>query len=207
MAAPTPARASRLLAVDHPEIARGIEVFGPARFGTKPRVDERFGRLVRSITGQQLSVTAARTIHGRVCDLLGDPTPERVLSEDPERLRACGLSNAKVAALLDLSHHVVDGRLDLAALGRRRDQDVVASLTRVKGVGPWTAHMFLLGVLHRLDVWPIGDVGVRNGFTLLTGGGTTPSSEDLERLGEPFRPYRSVVAWYCWRFLDNDPNG
>lgn len=203
----TPARAAHALAADHPEIAWGVEAFGPAGFGRKPTVDERFGRLVRSITGQQLSVTAARTIHGRVVDLVGDPSPRAILAHPPEALRACGLSNAKVAALNDLAVRVDDGRLDLGGLGRRSDDAVIATLTEVKGVGPWTAQMFLLGVLHRLDVWPTGDAGVRNGFAVLTGRDKAPTADELETLGERFRPYRSIVAWYCWRFLDNNPNG
>lgn len=202
----SPAEAARLLAAEHPEIAWGMEVFGPARFGRRPKVDERFGRLVRSITGQQLSVAAARTIHGRLCDLVGDPSPASILDRSPDEFRSCGLSNAKAVALGDLAARVDDGRLDLAKLGRSSDTDVIDTLTEVKGVGPWTAQMFLLGVLHRLDVWPTGDAGVRNGFAVLTGRNGPPNADELEDLGDRYQPYRSVVAWYCWRFLDNNPN-
>ncbi len=199
-------QAALLLAESHPEIARGVDLFGPPRLGPRPKVDERFGRLVRSITGQQLSVAAARTIHGRLCELIGNPTPAALLAYDHETLRGCGLSNAKVAALHDLARRVDNGDLNLSTLGRASDDEVIETLCAVKGIGPWTAQMVLIGVLHRLDVWPTGDVGVRNGYAVLTGSEVAPSADELAALGERFRPYRSVAAWYCWQFLDNNPN-
>jgi DNA-3-methyladenine glycosylase II len=133
---------------------------------------------------------------------VGDPfTPQGFLTTPRDTLRAAGLSGAKTAALLDLSAHVADGRLDLMHLGRLRDDAVVDALTVVRGIGPWTAHMFTMFALHRLDVWPVGDLGVRAGFALAFGL-PIPHAAALEPLGEPYRPYRSVVAWYCWHSLD-----
>lgn len=197
--------ASEALVADNPIMTPVLAEFGPCRFGPKPRVDERFARLARSIAGQQLSVTAASTIFGRVSSLLGFVTAETVLSVEPGQLRACGLSNAKVAAFVDLAERIAAGSVDLASLGRRSDADVVETLTAVRGIGRWTAQMFLLGSLHRLDVWPTGDVGVRNGFAQMMGLDRVPTTLELEQLGERFRPHRSVVAWYCWRVLDSEP--
>lgn len=180
-------------------------MFGPVSFGNKPAVAERFGRIARSICGQQLSVAAARTIHGRVCDLLGEISPATILATAPEDLRGCGLSNAKVAALMDLSEKVTTGALNLGRLGRISETDAVAQLTQVRGIGEWTAQMFLLGSLHRLDVWPTGDAGVRNGYALVADLATVPTADELEPMGDAYRPYRSIAAWYCWQLLDNAP--
>jgi DNA-3-methyladenine glycosylase II len=203
---PSSLRATELLVAEHPEIARAHAMFGPARFGSKPKVDERFGRLARSIAGQQLSTTAARTIFGRVVELVGEINAESILSTEGQALRGCGLSNAKVHALHDLATHVVDGSFDLASLGRKSDEVVIESLVEVKGIGRWTAQMFLFGSLQRLDVWPTGDAGVRNGYRLLAELASSPTADDLEPLGDRFRPYRSIVAWYCWQILDNNPD-
>lgn len=202
----SPAEASRLLASEHPEIARMVELFGPVSMGRKPRVDERFTRLARSIAGQQLSTTAARTIFGRVVDLVGELSPSAVLATSPEDLRSCGLSGAKVNALVDLAARVDDGSLDLGALGRMSEERIETELVKVKGIGRWTAQMFLLGSLQKLDVWPTGDAGVRNGFALIAALPKTPTADELEPLGDKYRPYRSVAAWYCWRYLDNNPD-
>ncbi|MFT7601665.1 MAG: DNA-3-methyladenine glycosylase II [Acidimicrobiales bacterium] len=203
----TPAQASNVLATTHPAMAAAVQRFGPARFGSKPKVDQRFPRLARSITGQQLSVRAAGTIFGRLENLLGPVTPEAILGTNPDELRACGLSGAKVAALVDLASRTESGALVLESLGRRPEEEVIAALTAVRGIGRWTAQMFLLGSLHRLDVWPTGDAGVRNGFARMMGLPSTPTAEELELLGDAFRPYRSVLAWYCWQAIDADPNG
>jgi 3-methyladenine DNA glycosylase/8-oxoguanine DNA glycosylase len=169
-------------------------------------VDRRFESLAEAIVYQQLAGRAAATIHGRfVLALGGVVTPESVLSASDEVLAACGLSRAKAASIRDLADHVASGRLVLDRMGRLPDQDVVDQLTQVRGIGPWTAQMFLLGTLGRLDVWPTGDYGVRAGFGRAWGLPGIPTPQELEALGEPFRPYRSLVAWYCWRVADERP--
>jgi DNA-3-methyladenine glycosylase II len=166
-----------------------------------PPKETHFETLMRAITHQQLAGAAARTIHGRLLAALdGEHTPERLLSLSGETLRAAGLSAAKAAALQDLATKVLDGTvvLDARRLARESDEEVIARLSSVRGIGVWTAQMFLLTQLRRLDVWPTGDLGVRKGFGFAWGV-PTPTPKELELLGEPYRPYRSVIAWYCWR--------
>lgn len=152
---------------------------------------------------QQLAGKAAATIHGRFVDLVGgDVSPERVLALAPGDLRAVGVSGAKEASLRDLAAKVLDGTVDLDAVSRLADEEVVGQLVTVRGIGRWTAEMFLLFQLRRLDVWPTGDLGVRKGFALAWGLPAMPAPRELETLGEPYRPYRSIVAWYCWRACD-----
>ena len=180
-------------------MARLVEAFGPPRLGTA--APTHFGALVESIVYQQLAGKAAATIHGRLLTALdGDCTPEAILALSPEELRGAGLSGNKAASLCDLAAKVIDGTvvLDPRGLGREPDDEVVARLTTVRGIGRWTAEMFLLFQLRRLDVWPTGDLGVRRGFGVAWGA-PMPEPKELEPLGDPFRPYRSVVAWYCWR--------
>ena len=117
-------------------------------------------------------------------------------------LRSCGVSGAKEAALLDLAERVDDGRLSLATLGRLEDDAVIAQLVAVRGIGRWTAEMFLMGCLGRHDVWPVGDLGVRNGWALLTSAETTPHPSAMENAADHLRPWRSSVAWCCWRAVD-----
>jgi 3-methyladenine DNA glycosylase/8-oxoguanine DNA glycosylase len=116
-----------------------------------------------------------------------------------DQLRAAGLSGAKAASIRDLAEKVLDGSVQLDRMNRLPDDEIVRELTLVRGIGPWTAEMFLIFQLGRLDVWPIGDFGIRKGYALLYGLTAPPSEKELEPLGEPFRPYRSVAAWYCWR--------
>ena len=118
-------------------------------------------------------------------------------------LAACGLSGAKAASIRDLAEKVVSGQIALDRIGRLTDEDVVAHLCQVRGIGPWTADMFLLGTLARLDVWPTGDYGVRAGFARAWDLPQIPTPKELAVRGEPFRPYRSLVAWYCWRAADD----
>ena len=172
----------------------------------EPRPTENpdvFASLARAIVYQQLAGRAAATIHERFSGLLdGDVSPQAVLAADPEALRGAGLSRAKRDAVLDLARHAQDGLLDLAALETLDDEALVRRLCRVRGVGPWTAQMFLIFQLGRLDVWPTADLGVRRGFGLAFGHPETPTAKALEPLGDEFRPYRSIVAWYCWRVAD-----
>lgn len=127
-------------------------------------------------------------------------SPERLLATPPEVLRTAGLSANKLASLIDLATKVVDGTviLDSRGLGRESDEEIIARLSTVRGVGRWTAQIFLMFQLRRLDVWPTGDLGVRKGYGLAWGI-PVPTPKQLESLGDPYRPYRSVVAWYCWR--------
>ena len=199
MAAVTHRQAARILAEQDPVLARLVAEGGQPRFPAP--TESHFAQLVQAITYQQLAGAAARAIHGRlVAALLGEVTPERVLATPPEVLRAAGLSGAKLASLLDLSAKVLDGTvvLDSRRLGRQSDEEVVTRLTQVRGIGKWSAEMFLMFQLRRLDIWPTGDLGVRKGFALAWRI-ATPTPKELDALGEPYHPYRSIVAWYCWR--------
>jgi DNA-3-methyladenine glycosylase II len=195
-------RAAELLAAGDPVLAELLRRVGPPVI---PRpTDSHFQTLVRAITHQQLAGAAARTIHGRlVAALDGEVTPERMLSLDPATMRAAGLSANKTASLLDLAAKVLDGAvvLDPKGLARESDEEVISRLSSVRGVGRWTAEIFLMFQLRRLDVWPVGDLGVRKGFGLAWRI-PTPTPKELLTLGEPYRPYRSVVAWYCWRAIE-----
>ena len=158
-----------------------------------------FASLVRSISYQQIAGAAASAIHGRLVAALGEVVPERMLALSDEDLRRVGLSKNKVASLRDLAARVVDGDvvLDTAALDELTDDEVIAQLSRVRGIGPWSAQMFLIFHLHRLDVWPIGDLAVRKGYG--RGWGVdTPTPKELQAAGDAYRPYRTIVAWYCW---------
>ena len=158
---------------------------------------------MRSICGQQLAGAAARAIHGRVVALFdGEVTPERVLAGSVEDLRAVGVSGAKAASIRDLAARVQSGEVALDRIARAKDEEIVRELVTVRGIGRWTAEMFLIFQLGRLDVWPVDDLGVRNGYGRIYGVDPPPSARELEPLGDSFRPYRSIAAWYCWRALD-----
>ena len=191
--------AARLLAERDPVIARLVAEAG---LPTVPAAREsHFATLVRSITYQQLATAAARAIHGRlVAALGGEVTAERVLATPVETLRAAGLSGRKVESLRDLATKVLDGTvvLDPRRLARQSDEEITARLSTVKGIGKWSADIFLMFRLRRMDVWPTGDLGVRKGYALAWQV-PVPTEKQLVPLGEPYRPYRSVVAWYCWR--------
>jgi DNA-3-methyladenine glycosylase II len=203
---PVPARrvrsyaaAATLLAERDPVIRRLVADAGPAR--VRPPMETHFAALVRSILYQQLAGAAAAAIHGRLIEALGgEVTPQQLLSLPTSTLRAVGLSGNKTASLQDLAAKVLDGTvvLDPAGLRAESDAEVIARLSAVRGIGKWTAEMFLMFQLRRLDVWPTGDLGVRKGFGLAWGI-PTPTAKELEPLGDPYRPCRSVVAWYCWR--------
>jgi DNA-3-methyladenine glycosylase II len=191
--------AAGILSERDPVLRRLVAQAGPVR--VNPPIESHFAALVRAILYQQLAGAAARAIHGRLIAALGgEVTPKRLLSLSSQTLRAVGLSASKAASMRDLATKVLDGSvvLDPAALRGQGDDEVVALLAGVRGIGTWTAQMFLMFQLRRLDVWPTGDLGVRKGFGLAWGM-PTPTPKQLERLGDPYRPYRSVVAWYCWR--------
>jgi DNA-3-methyladenine glycosylase II len=192
-------------------MARLIDDFGgplPAERDARGRPADVYGALVRSITGQQLSVKAAASIYGRMVERFGGqtPTPEQILADDPEELRvAAGFSHAKVAYLRSLAEHVLSGELELDRLSELDDGEVIRDLTAVKGIGEWTAHMFLMFTLHRPDVLPTGDLGVRNAAMRAYELDAPPPPAALEELAEPWRPYRTRACLYLWRSLDNEP--
>ena len=197
--------ASLALAVLDPTMAALVERHGPMRLAAPVAVDLRFEQLAESIAYQQLAGKAAATIWGRVRARYGPGPldPAAVLLTPTTELRAAGLSGAKTAAILDLAAHAADGSLELHRMGRMDDDAVLEQLVQVRGVGPWTAQMFLIFTLQRLDVWPTGDYGVRSGYGLAYGHSEPPTAKELEALGDRFRPYRSVAAWYCWRAADS----
>jgi DNA-3-methyladenine glycosylase II len=198
--------ASEHLASAVPQFAGIVARIGPADLRrARPRTTH-FQELARAICFQQLAGAAARTIHGRVVALFGaeGPTPEAVLATPTEQLRGAGLSANKEASIRDLASRVVAGEVELDRVARLADDEVVRELTLVRGIGRWTAEMFLIFQLGRLDVWPVDDLGVRRGYSLLFGLPELPTARELEPLGESFRPYRSVAAWYCWRAVDVD---
>jgi len=162
---------------------------------------------VRAIVGQQLSTKAARTIYERLIALFDQraPAPEELLGVEQDELRSVGLSRAKASYLRSLAQHVVDGELELDRLRDLEDDEVTAQLTAVKGLGRWTADMFLIFHLGRPDVLPVGDLGVRRGAQLAYGLDELPGVAQLTALAEPWRPYRSLAALYLWRSLDNAP--
>ncbi|HUE28981.1 MAG TPA: DNA-3-methyladenine glycosylase [Solirubrobacteraceae bacterium] len=184
---------------------QGADGLGDARAG---RPDDHYGALVRSIVGQQLSTSAARAIYGRLTDRYGGrtPTPVEVLEDDPEELRAAaGLSRAKVSFLRSLAEHVIDGELELERLDDLPDDEVIAELVAVKGLGTWSAHMFLMFHLQRPDVLPVGDLGIRRAIMNRYGLPELPSPAEMEKIAEPWRPYRTLASRYLWRSLAATP--
>src|SRR6266513_1936404 len=156
-----------------------------------------FAALAESILHQQLAGAAARAIHGRFVALFdGDLSPEAVLAVPPRKLRAAGLSGRKVASIRDLAAKVVDGSVPLHRLGRLADEELITRLSIVRGIGRWTAEMFLIFQLRRLDVWPVDDYGVRKGWTLAHRKREMITPKELQAAGEQFRPYRTIAAWY-----------
>jgi DNA-3-methyladenine glycosylase II len=176
-------------------------------FSPKP-VTNYYYRLVRAIIGQQLSVKAADTIEKRFVALFGGklPAPEQILEKDIEELRGVGLSNAKASYVQDLAQHVLDGRLELEKLPKLSNEQIISELVAVKGIGEWTAHMFLIFALGRLDVLPVGDLGIRAGIRNLYGFEDLPTPAQIIKLSEKnnWHPYESVASWYIWRSLENN---
>jgi DNA-3-methyladenine glycosylase II len=173
----------------------------------RERGGDAYGALVRSIVGQQLSTKAAATIYGRILDLFDGhtPTPKQILATPPERLREAGLSNAKAAYLGDLARHVEEGSLELERLPDLPDEEVTAQLTAIKGLGQWTADMFLMFHLRRPDVLPVGDQGIRRAVMVEYRLRKLPDPKRLEKVAKPWRPYRTLACLYLWSSLDNVP--
>ena len=205
------AAVAHLRAAD-PVMAAVIDRVGPCKLGHATDrggpAPDHYGALVRSIVGQQLSVLAARSILARLYERFDGrtPTPQQILADDPEELRAAaGLSRSKTAFLRDLAEHVDSGALVLEELDDLPDEDVAERLVQVKGIGQWTVDMFLIFHLGRPDVLPVGDLGVRKAAQQLYGLDEPPAPAELERIAEPWRPHRSLASLYLWRSLDNVP--
>jgi DNA-3-methyladenine glycosylase II len=204
-----PSALDRLSDAD-PVMARLIDEYGPpdgvlARRGRRP--GDAYGALLRSIVGQQLSTKAARTIYERLTGLFDHraPSPRELLDIDPDRLREAGLSRAKVAYLRDLAEHVEDGDLDLEHLAELESDEIAEQLTAIKGLGPWTVDMFLIFHLGRPDILPVGDLGIRRAAQIAYQLDDLPKPAELERIAEPWRPWRSLACLYLWRSLDATP--
>ncbi len=207
------ARARRLLMRRDPVLAELIRKHGPCGLAAAQRADH-FTALVRAITGQQLSTKAASTIFSRLVALMPEGvTPEALAGLSDEQFRAVGMSRQKVAYFRDLSEKVVSGALPLRSaatpggaadpLDAMTDDEVIAALTQVKGIGRWTAEMFLMFRLHRPDVLPSGDLGIVNAVKSVYRLRKKPTPDRIRKIGEAWRPYRSVASWYLWRSLDN----
>jgi DNA-3-methyladenine glycosylase II len=192
------AAAIRAVAERDPVMAHLVAVAGPIK--QRPGdADGHFGALVRAITFQQLAGPAARAIHQRVRALVDGPlTPAALAAVPDDALRGAGLSANKLASLRDLSDKVLAGTVVLDPSTRADDDAIVAALTTVRGIGRWTAEMYLMFELRRLDVWPVDDLGVRQGYGLAWRLDPPPTAKALTPMGDRFRPYRSVVARYCW---------
>jgi DNA-3-methyladenine glycosylase II len=181
-----------------PVLAKLVKQIGPVKH--RPRdPDGPFGALVRSIVFQQLAGRAAQAIYGRLRAAVGDTlTPQTLNAASDSALRAAGLSVNKLASLRDLSAKVLDGTVVLTRTSRRSDDELIAALVTVRGIGRWTAQMYLMFQLRRLDVWPVEDLGIRQGYGLAWNLDPPPTAKQLEPLGDRVRPYRSILARYCW---------
>jgi DNA-3-methyladenine glycosylase II len=197
---PDDAAAAHILRVD-PAFARVVEAAGP--FTPRPPDADAFNSLARAIVFQQLAGHAARAIHGRFAALFdGHPTADAVVRTSIDQLRGVGLSGSKAASIADLALKTTDGTLPLERLDELIDAEIVQRLVAVRGIGRWTAEMFLIFQLRRPDVWPVDDLGIRKGFASIHALPVPPTPKALDLLGEIYRPYRSVAAWYCWQAVD-----
>ncbi len=203
------ARARRALMRRDPVLGKAIKQIGRCLMAERQRKDH-LTTLVGAIVGQQLSTKAAATIFGRLAGLFPDqliPGADAIAAVDDQTLRGVGLSGQKVSYLRDLCARIADGRLILDELDVLDDEEVIARLIAVKGFGRWTAEMFLMFRLHRPDVLPVGDLGIVNAVQRLYGLRKRPDPKRLMKLGEPWRPYRSVACWYLWQSLRMDIDG
>jgi len=199
-------KARRLLARRDPVIRDLIRRHGPCGLPDAQHEDA-FTALTHSIISQQLSTKAAATIARRFDALFGGiPTPAAVALADDAQLRAVGLSSQKIRYMRDLCSRVADGSLTLEKVNELSDEDVIQSLTQIKGIGRWTAEMFLMFRLHRPDVLPVDDLGILKAVQRAYGLRKLPRAERLTKIGEPWRPYRSVACWYLWASLENKPS-
>jgi DNA-3-methyladenine glycosylase II len=192
-----------------PVMARLVDEHGAVvrRDLTRERPGDAYGALLRSIVGQQLSTKAARTIYGRMTELFDGhaPTPRQLLAVDPELIRAAGLSYSKISYLRDLAAHVEEGSLELERLPELSDEEVTAQLTAIKGLGQWTADMFMMFHLGRPDILPVGDLGIRRAVQVEYRMRKLPDAKRLEKVARPWRPYRTLACLFLWSSLDNAP--
>ncbi len=161
-----------------------------------------FQTLLRAIVGQQISVKAADSIWARFAALVGELTTQRVADLDPDALAGCGFSRRKVEYVQDLAGHFLDGRIDPQRWTHEDDETVIGELVDVRGIGRWTAEMFLIFYLRRADVWPVDDIGLQKAVALYYQDGERPTPKELRKIGEQFAPWRTVATWYLWRSLD-----
>lgn len=203
------AAGSAALAASGPEMAALIERVGEIDLETRlrrraeRRPEDAYGALLRTIVNQQLSTKAARTIHGRVLELFGGatPSPERLLEASEEELRGAGLSGRKVTYIRDLARHVLSGELELDRLGELSDEEAIEEIVAVRGLGRWSAEMFLIFHLERPDVLSGGDLGIRKAIQVGWGLEEMPTPERVLEIGEPWRPHRSLASLYLWESL------
>lgn len=206
---PVSKKARTELSAADPTMAALIDRIGKIDIATrlKRRSEERpndaYGALLRAIVGQQLSTKAARTIYGRVVDLFDGttPTPEQLLAAKEDDLRSAGLSGRKVEYIRDLASHVLSGELELDRLDDLGDEEVIEEIVAVRGLGQWTAEMFLLFHLERPDVLSGGDLGIRKAIRIEYGLEEMPTPEKVLEIGEPWRPHRSLASLYLWESL------
>jgi DNA-3-methyladenine glycosylase II len=199
------AEAADHLAARDPKLANVISTYGKCLL--RPHNDY-YAELVTSIVGQQLSIKAAASIWQRVLSLSGGepPSPQFLVGVSDEKLRAAGLSRAKALYVKDLAEHILDGRLDMDHIATLPNEEVIAQLTAVKGIGEWSAHMFMIFSLGRLDILPWGDLGIRKAAQNIYGLADLPDKAKLERIAakNKWAPYQSVAAWYLWKSLENE---
>jgi DNA-3-methyladenine glycosylase II len=201
------AGARRALMRRDPVLAAIIKSKGACGLGAVRDRFDHFAMLVRAIVFQQLSTKAATTIHNRLIAYLPDskPTPAALATVTEAQYRTAGISRQKAAYLADLTGKVLSGALPLDSLDAMSDEEVITALTQVKGIGRWTAEMFLIFRLQRPDVLPVGDLGIVNAIQKAYRLRKKPTPDRMRKLGEAWRPYRSVATWYLWRSLDNEP--
>ena len=199
-------KAAEYLSAHDKKLAPVIAASGPCRIA--PHTDH-YGELVSNIVGQQLSTKAAHTIWQRVLGLFNGkmPTPEQLLKVNDQKLRDAGLSWAKVRYVKDLAQHILDGRLDIERVATMPNEQLIEQLTAIKGIGEWSAHMFMMFGLGRLDVLPVGDLGIRKAVQKLYGLKELPTSEQIITVAgkNSWHPYESIASWYLWQSLDNNP--
>lgn len=203
------ARARRVLMRRDPVLAPIIKKYGACGIKTG-RDGDIFCGLVEAIVSQQLSTRAAATIYGRLRALMpdgGPPTPEALMPLSDEALRGVGLSRQKTAYVRDLSQKVMDGSVKTDALATMTDEEIVAELTKIKGIGRWTVEMILIFRLARPDILPVGDLGIVKAIQKAYGLRKTPEAKRMQKIAEPWRPYRSIASWYLWASLENKPGG
>jgi len=206
---PLSAKARAALAKSDPKMAALIERVGKIDLATRlqrrseERPDDAYGALLRAIVGQQLSTKAARTIYLRVIDIFGGttPSPEQLLEASEADLRGAGLSGRKVEYVRDLAAHIIAGELEVDRLDELNDEEVIAELIAVRGLGQWTAEMFLLFHLERPDVLSGGDLGIRKAVQIEYGLEQMPTPQQVQEIGEPWRPRRSLASLYLWESL------